>query len=232
MPFGFSKSFHQSIGNASPTLVSGSTLMLRASLGLTLSGSNVLVWADQSGNGNDCTPPSYSPTYNATGINGLPSVHFVGADDLSFASFTAGLTALELFVVAQNTDDGATSVAPMAFTDDTGPNLIPFATNRQILDNTGSTTLQTTGFAPAAGKWNTPWLYNVVATGSEWTAHFNGTQVYTLASNTFGYGTKRVGKGSTLAYLGDIAEVILYPAKLSDADRATNTSYLTTRYGI
>lgn len=214
-------------------MLTGLTLWLRGDLGLHLAASDVTQWDDQSGNGNHLATDAgqFNPT-TTTNINGQKTVSFVTGERCVFASFTAGLTALELFCVGKNADDGATGSGPFAFTDDSGGNnLIPF-TNRQIFDNTGSTTRQTTGFAPSVGAWSSGWIYSVIATGGEWTASFNGTQVFTQASNTFGYSMRRVGQGTSAAFNGDMAELIICNAKQSAASRAACVAYLKARYGI
>lgn len=217
-------------------IATGATLWLRADVGV-IGNPNVTAWNDQSGNGNNATPPGGAPQL-AANINGRASIRFGGGDVLTFASFTAGLTGLEIFIVGKNLDDGATSSTPVAFNDDTGgDNLVPFSADRKIYDDTGSTTRQTTNFAPAAGKWNAPWLYNVVATASEWSMFFNngtGTPDFTQGTNTFGYGTRAIGRGTSVSrpMIGDISEVVLYPAKLSAPNKALTVATLKNWYGI
>jgi hypothetical protein len=214
-------------------LPAGATLDLDADILNLTNGANVDTWTDRSGNGNTATPPLFSPTFATSGINAKRAVTFVGSDELTFASFTAGLTACEVFVVGKHDDDGATSVAFLAFTDDSGgQNLLPFAANRQVYDNAGSDSRQATGFAPATGGWSSPWLYGVIGTASEWTMRFNGTEQYTQASNTFGYGTRRIGKGTVNTYAGKLARVLIYPSKLSGPNRAIVETYLKRKYGI
>ncbi len=54
---------------------------LRADSGLTLAGSNVATWADQSGNARDATEATNRPLYEATGAAGRPCVTFDGTND-------------------------------------------------------------------------------------------------------------------------------------------------------
>jgi hypothetical protein len=82
-----------------PTDISGCVLWLRADMGLTLDGSNVAAWADQSGNDNDAVQatPARQPAYSAIGgPNGLPAVDFVRANGRHLAwpigSFTDAST--------------------------------------------------------------------------------------------------------------------------------------------
>jgi hypothetical protein len=73
-------------GSFTPTSLSGCVLWLRADLGVTLNGSTVSAWADQSGNGNNASQGTAAsqPTYNATtGPGGtLPGITFDGTSDM------------------------------------------------------------------------------------------------------------------------------------------------------
>jgi hypothetical protein len=213
-------------------LPAGPTLDLDADTLAFTNGADVTAWADRSGNGNDAAPATFNPTFATSGINGKRAVTFVAFTHMTFASFTTGLTAADIFVIAQNDDDGATASAPIAFSSESQNNFWPL-TNRQIYDNSGSDTRYTTGFAPASGAWSSPWLANVIATGSEWTLRFNGVQAFTNASNTFDYGLRKIGAGtSTSTMTGKISRVLIYPSKLSDPNRAIVDAYLKRKFGI
>lgn len=62
----------------SPANLAGLSLWLKADAGVTLSGSNVTAWADQSGNGRTVTVNN-SPSFTASSINGKPTIDFNGA---------------------------------------------------------------------------------------------------------------------------------------------------------
>jgi hypothetical protein len=66
------------INTFSPLRPSGLSLWLKADSGVTLSGSNVTAWADQSGNGNNAISPSISPTFVSSSINSKPAISFNG----------------------------------------------------------------------------------------------------------------------------------------------------------
>lgn len=72
--------------------LTGLVLWLRADAGITLSGSNVSHWADQSGNSNDYVQATSGkqPTVTASAINGLPAITFDGASQFLTSAFQIG----------------------------------------------------------------------------------------------------------------------------------------------
>jgi hypothetical protein len=83
-------------------------LWLEADAGLTLSGSNVTRWADQSGSGTDAaqTVEANQPTLTANAINSLPAVSFDGVDDfMTFMLSINDLTGITIFLVSAATQD-------------------------------------------------------------------------------------------------------------------------------
>lgn len=88
--------------------ISGLTVWLRADVGVTTSGSEVLTWQDQSGNGNDFTgvaDAGVRPTFNSssTGLGSQPAISFAGDgdhfEDADGDSYINGLTEFTLFLV-------------------------------------------------------------------------------------------------------------------------------------
>ena len=73
------------VAPALPTLTSPAFVFYANASNVTLSGSNVTTWNDTSGNGNNATGGS-SPTWNATGLNGLPIVLFNASKYLDAAN--------------------------------------------------------------------------------------------------------------------------------------------------
>lgn len=70
-----------------PTDIWGCKAWLRSDMGITLNGSTVSAWADQSGNGNGATQASagLQPTYvTANGANGRPLLRFGGAHPMQW----------------------------------------------------------------------------------------------------------------------------------------------------
>jgi hypothetical protein len=84
-------------GGWNPLADSALVLSADADLGITLNGSDVAAWADQSGNGNHLVMATalYQPEYQATGLNGRPAILWSGAQVLH----TVGNLALGAFTV-------------------------------------------------------------------------------------------------------------------------------------
>jgi hypothetical protein len=101
-----------SAGLAGPTSISNIAAWWRSDLGITLNGSTVSAWADQTGNGHHWTQGTAAnqPTYTAGQLNGQPGVVFDGSNDYMDAvnSVTLALTknigAISMWVVAKNTN--------------------------------------------------------------------------------------------------------------------------------
>jgi len=76
---------HKAQSSFSPSDLSDLSLWLKADAGITLSGSNVTAWADQSGNGRNAIPHDIAPTYisSSSDLNNHPAISF-NADGSSF----------------------------------------------------------------------------------------------------------------------------------------------------
>ena len=83
---------------------------------------------------------------------------------------------------------------------------------------------------PALTTWR---LYNVVSTSSEWTSYIDGIQHFTTGTNTVAFtATTKLGAYDVNTMDGDIAEVIIYSAKLSSPDWVQTKAYIATKYGL
>jgi PKD-like domain/Bacterial Ig-like domain (group 2) len=84
-------------------------LWLRADLGVTQSAGTVVIWADQSGNGNDNTQidPSIQPGYNDNGANFNPTVTFNGSQYVAAPNGlldpAVNYTSAQVFIVQNST---------------------------------------------------------------------------------------------------------------------------------
>lgn len=86
----------------SPANLSGLSLWLKADAGVTLSGSNVTAWADQSGSNITLTPiDQNAPLFAASVINGRPCIEFTSANDEGLNQATFSLTNFTIFFVSK-----------------------------------------------------------------------------------------------------------------------------------
>ena len=70
-----------------PSSLAGLSLWLKADAGVTLAGSNVTAWADQSQNGNNATARTGNSTFVSSVINGKPVLRFDGTANLITNNF-------------------------------------------------------------------------------------------------------------------------------------------------
>ena len=221
-----------------PISLSGVRLWLKADdPAITLNNGNVKIWPDRSSNGgNDATQltGANQPALVANAVNGRPVVRFNGTSSwMSLPNFMNGdTTGGELFVVvkaAQAVPSNASCAWQFG-----GANSGEYYTNTvgAIYDDFGSTTRTNEGVPSIpVNQYN---VYNVSADNSSWTARMNGQLLFTRSSNQVGFNTApTIGLPSVPFYFnGDIAEIIVYDHKLSDADRAAVGAYCTAKYAL
>lgn len=201
-------------------------LWLRADLGVTLNGSTVSAWADQSGNGRNATQGTAAnqPTY--TTLGNQAALTFDGANDLldcvNIGSIAQPFT---FWIVGKATDNNV---------------------NRTLVDSASGGRISVYMSAPIA-------LFAGAAVGSGLTmgttnarvleCRFDGassfvrqdaTQSANINPGADGTGQTRIGANSSASafYNGTIAEVALVSGSMSATDRAAMRSYLGSRYGI
>jgi hypothetical protein len=220
-----------------PTDIPGCVLWLRADLGITLNGTDVSAWADQSGAGNDFAQPlatdqpSYQPTTPA--LNNQPSIDFVGGTKVltRTGGIAATLDASTYFFV-YNSDSDSTANQHLIRGEPGTTGGILYAGNPSgmlgYFDGTG----HRDGPADVAGN---QLVALVLAVGVGGQFRRNGVDVGpTLAyDDTFSLSTTAwLGNdnGNNGDLLADLAEVVIYSAALSSAEIAQVESYLAARY--
>lgn len=84
-----------------PIPSSGLQLWLKSDAGVTLNGSHVSRWADQSGNGNDAVQQTVyrQPLLRGNALNGKPVLHFDGFDDRLGLTGSNPMHQISLFIV-------------------------------------------------------------------------------------------------------------------------------------
>lgn len=222
---------------ASLVPASGAAWWLRGD-SVVLNTTTVSQWTDISGNGRHWTQGSapLQPTWVASAIGGQPGLSFAAAaqQELVGPNLNAlGLTGAETFIVFQaNADPPATGVKCGFWRTESAASVavVPF-TDGIIYDGFGSTVRKTT--VDPTPSLASPRIYSVISTATEWTSSLDGTQIFTTATNTVGWNTAtRIGSSVSNWFDGLMCEWLVYPAKLSTADRAKTIAYLKARYGI
>ena len=193
---------------------------------------------DKSGNNRHITQSTSGarPAYKTNVQNGLSIARFDGSSDFfSVPNFLTALSIGEVFIVVKIDTDPPANAAQTGLWkigSDTVATHFPY-TDSGVYDDFGSTVRKTSGNPTAA--LTTPRTYHVISKSSLWTSWVNETQHYTTATNTVEFtiaGTigKSSDAGNSYFLDGDIAEIVLYGAELSSADKALVAGYLTGKW--
>lgn len=227
-----------------PGSISNLGLWLDAALGITLNGSDVSAWADQSGNGNHATQATGSrqPAYNATGApNSLPSLDFTTADRHMLSCTTnllGGLTGFSFFIVLKRP---STVTNTISFS---GENAV---CTEQVVTDLSYTYAADATYANVASS-NTDWLLrSIIFEGSgvtnadrhkvfenaiQKTLSFSGTVATVTVASTFFLIGNYFSDLNVWDYEGQIAEIIVYTRTLTGAEQTQINDYLMDKYSI
>ena len=229
-----------------PTQLAGCVGWFRADLGITLTGSNVSVWADQSGKGNDATAPAgREPGYNVAGhqINGQPTLYFdptgaAGTEKmLEMVPGSLSLSTVHAFVVHRRATATETVVSRSGFwhIGQGSGERMPSAADGKVWDDFMASMTYDCGLPVM--PLNVPNVYEVQATGTSWSSFLNGkAQGFSATNAPLAYNPPQLG-GNTLVvpnnfYYGDWAEVVFYNRILTAGESALLVGYFNGRYGL
>jgi hypothetical protein len=222
-----------------PTEIDGCILWLRSDLSVTVVGGKVSSWGDRSGKENHfvqgvaASRPGYVANHGS--FNAQPTLSFDGADDklatpVDFVS-PGGVDAFWVLKMASDMPAGASEtglerfgtaaqVTHYPFTD--GVVYMGFASNnRKTVGNPGQ-------------DLSLPHVLEVISTSSEYTVMIGGKQEFNGAA-TYDWNLRPIigESGTSTRWLkGDVAELVFYDRKLSDAERAAVMSYFKSRYNL
>lgn len=215
----------------------------RADKGLTLNGTKVATWADQSGRGNDLSQPTNAnrPTLTNNALNGKPVVTFADASATWMTSTSADLAptaAVTMVAVARYTTQQTVSfIGGRGDTGSAGYWLGYENTTAEGDIGNGTTDVRPNNGTISANVWA---VLSLVYDGSKATFYKSGLAgtalslagpiVYTANPNFYlGQTTSLIaGRGLT----GDIAEVYVFNRALAGADLFHLQHYLGTLYNL
>ena len=225
------------LGN--PSNFSNLTLWLRDNAGITLNGSTVSQWSDQSGCGNHWTQGSVTrqPTYGGAG-NG---VDFDGSDNAMSGPILSNLitaSACTIFIVFSADAAGTNSGSSWLNTALIGQGSAFFGIHLKSApsvhifnwdgsDDSASTGISLTTRTIVTARHGGGTIGIRVNDGSETTAASGNTTTIS--------GATELGRGNgsdTYCFNGKIYEVVIYNTLLSDANQALIRGYLARRNGV
>lgn len=207
--------------------------------GIQTEGSDVTGWNDSSGNAKNLA--ILGDLAGLSTLNGHQVVHFNTADGIFGTPLNRGSqlmtgTASTTFLVARKDstwNESGIYTTKLSFQ----ANHHPFSDNA-VYDANFSTARKSCGaqVVTIPDNWR---IFGIRSQDNSYQMHIDGTLQFSTATNTFALGTDFViGCGATdgadqnYALLGDIAEVLVYNAFLSDAQLDQVGGYLATRFAL
>jgi len=212
-------------GAFTPDSIAGVQLWLDASQITGVSdGSSLSDWADLSGLGNNATGSSNLPVYQATGLNGLPTVSFGTASLLTAPTFTAG----SIFVVGKSNNSTFQNYEGILGGPDSDPG------NGHILNGwTGTTALYQASSSTFYSAWQNGvaapnGVFSNINANTGWIGSF--TTNTPISSNSVVW----IGSisGGNRSWNGDLSEIIVYSAALGTNSRNLVEQYQSLEWGI
>ena len=238
-------------GPPDPILSLGPEVWLRGSVGRVVTGSALNTWLDQSGNGWDATAyVGREPVWNSHTINGEVGIYFATGDAMVFDDgLLAALDAAgagELFAVIKGDTDSANHGAFFqGFQGAPEYHHMMYSDGKWYAAFGRSTRVDTGNPSEAV---NADTLVNMRSDSTEWSLHLNEVQHYTTATNTVDFtggptsfggsakgqlgGDPNANSGAGVWWAGVIAEFIIFPFKLTPAERADVIAELNSIYGV
>ncbi len=221
---------------------SNNKLWLDGNRGVTLSGSSVTNWADQSGNGFTAVPSSTAarPTYVTSSINGYPSLDFDGSNDELWINDNAAFDVTQWhFFIVPMVDNAKDYNAWFCKGNDGQENfeMLSYSTNNVHTPIYYTDATRTSPSTASAQVGASPCIIEYSYSSSV------GRDVYknnsnintdnenkTPSTNNFSVyiGNERSTTGRFAD--GDLAEIIVYNAPLNSAQRIIVNNYLAAKY--
>lgn len=193
----------------------------------TADGDPVGAWDDESGNSSHVLQGTsgYRPTLKTGLINSLPAIRFDGYDDIMSASISTG-TDVSVFSVFEWKRGAYSTIDTIAGADGSW---LFYPTNSFISGSDTAASLEEVGFGGVD-----PWV-NGVSDSPPGNWPTSGYACFAGVIGSLPGGTNiQLGRYAGTSYFGqnDIAELIVYDAGLSDANRILVQDYLSNKYDL
>ena len=222
----------------SPADITGLSLWLKADAGVTLSGSNVTAWADQSGNGNNATSPAVAPTFVSSSINSKPAISFNNDSSwMQIPQNNIGNSAnITVFVVIDYTSGGVIlNKGDAASFEATEWEMAPQNGFGYVRNDNGDFSWNVVALTPSGlslitmitTSGITELLNNDASQGNS----SDATPINAI-SQYIGIGGGGTSGDTTAALDAKIPEIIIYNLALSNQDKQAVQTYLNDKYAI
>jgi hypothetical protein len=214
---------------------------------LVAAGAAVARWEDKSGNGRHVSDASNQPTRQTAVRNGLDVIRFDGTNDILRTTGNFPLTgnaASSVFVVYRKTSntkgsvfgwgDAGTLLGAWGYYEDGTVAALALGGGNQFNTTTlANNTWAQMSVLKTAGAINATTTTRRNGSSIAASGHSSTTPNITAQPFTVGrWSNYDLDGSSSTAFQGDIGEIIIYNAALSDTDRAAVESYLMTKWGI
>lgn len=211
-----------------------------ASAGVTESGGIVSAWADQSGNGNNFSQVSGSlqPTYDATGLNGLPTIIF-NNDELVSGVLSSSISNATIYCVwKMDTDyNGGTIMGQTSGTNE--KRLFWYSPEESIYLWDGGIDDQIRATSATYNPLVSPEAFVIRFDGSGFGEGRVNNESFGVEGNVTSVTTSSAaikignrGGGAARRLQGRISQLIVYPGEHTDTQVNIVMNYLNSRYSI
>ncbi len=225
---------------ATPSIGQNNSLWLRADKGLTLSGSEVTDWADQSGSGNHATRSGTGPTLVSNAVNGHEAL------DVSTYSLqgTAGLYTREYIIVAAPhvTYSSASNAGYLIGFETSQVSGLALGKSVSNWSDEVLTHLRRSTHRAAlrgSASFSTPTIFNASSNNGATPQSLSANayaQTLSTASTFVNLDNRHYSLGNSFtsagAFNGTISEVLSFSSTQSSAEKRNIESYLALKYGI
>lgn len=193
--------------------------------GVTLNGSTVSQWNDNSGYSNHLkqSTATNQPTFVASGINGLPSISFDGSNDvLACDASVTGLESMTFYIVMKRPNNGSHAILTNGAST---YQYLQYGSSFYIGNNSKSVPITSNVWYLRGGTGKSD------GTGTEYFS--NGTSAGTVAGGTNVFNAFRyVGWAGGANFQGEIAEILIFSEVHDSVKMGQINQYLNDKYLI